>query len=170
MSSAAPGRLQARRQSIDLLLQLGDSAVGLLLPLPGGLGDYALASSLRTPLARAIVVERVRLALDLQAAAGLASTGALRVVGSWGVPSPVGVRAGAGAMGMAAEGVAGGGGKMGAPCLVAAAEVAGVGVGVGVGIRRSSQRHHSRRGRPRRRSRLRRRQHLVLARGAGGGS
>jgi hypothetical protein len=72
-------RLQSGRQGIYLLLQLGNPAVRLLLPLPGRLGDHAGTLGFGAPPARALRVGWVRVAADFEAAAGLARPGFLGV-------------------------------------------------------------------------------------------
>ena len=69
---------QRSRQGIDLLLQFGDPAVGLLLPFAIRRSDDTLSSRLCTSFASRTVV--VDLTLDFELAAGLTSSGPLQVI------------------------------------------------------------------------------------------
>ena len=71
---------QRCRQSIDLLLELGNPAIGLLLALATGRGDDALSTGLCAAFARACGVVVIWLALDFQPAAGFACSDSLQVV------------------------------------------------------------------------------------------
>jgi hypothetical protein len=77
---------QRGSQCIDLLLELGDSAVGLLLPLATRGSDYTLSASLCASLAGAGGIAVVEFAFHLELATCLAGSRSLDVIGVVGVP------------------------------------------------------------------------------------
>jgi hypothetical protein len=72
---------QGSSQSIDLLLQLGHSAVCLLLPFPRRGGDYALPIGFGTPLTGDTRMAVIHLAFDLQLPACLTGSRPFQVIG-----------------------------------------------------------------------------------------
>ena len=72
---------QRRRESIDFLLQLGDTAVGLLLPLPARRRDDTCSIGLCASLAGPGGMVVTQLTFDFELSACLAGTRSLDVVG-----------------------------------------------------------------------------------------
>jgi hypothetical protein len=83
---AASAGSQGGSQCINLLLEFGDSAVGLLLPLATRRSDYTLSTGLCASLAGAGGVAVVKFALDLELATCLARSRSLDIVGVVGIP------------------------------------------------------------------------------------
>lgn len=72
--------MQSLRQSIELLLQLSDSTIGLLLTLSARLSDDTLTAGLTASLARNFWVSWVLVTAYFKAATGLACAWTLRII------------------------------------------------------------------------------------------